>query len=53
MGTDARLVVVADDPAAGHRALMRAAEDLQDTEKHSVGSGSTATSRASTAPGPR
>ena len=33
MGTDARLVVVTDDPAAGHRALVRAAEDLQATEK--------------------
>ena len=33
MGTNARLVVVTDDPAAGHRALVRAAEDLQATEK--------------------
>ena len=33
MGTDARLVVVTDDPAGGHRALVRAAEDLQSTEK--------------------
>ena len=33
MGTDARLVVVTDDPGAGHRALVRAAEDLQATEK--------------------
>ena len=33
MGTDARLVVVTDDPAGGHRALVRAAEDLQATEK--------------------
>ena len=33
MGTDARLVVVTDDPADGHRALVRAAEDLQATEK--------------------
>ncbi|QIN78203.1 FAD:protein FMN transferase [Rubrobacter marinus] len=33
MGTDARLVVVTDDPASGHRALVRAAEDLQATEK--------------------
>ena len=33
MGTDARLVVVTDDPADGHRALVRAAGDLQATEK--------------------
>ena len=33
MGTDARLVVVTGDPAAGHRALVHAAEDLQATEK--------------------
>ena len=33
MGTDARLVVVTGDPAAGNRALACAAEDLQATEE--------------------
>jgi thiamine biosynthesis lipoprotein len=33
MGTEARLAVVTDDRGAGHAALVRAVEDLEDTEK--------------------
>ena len=33
MGTEARLAVVTDDRGAGHAALVRAVEDLKDTEK--------------------
>ena len=33
MGTEARLVAVTGDPAAGHRSMVAAAEDLQATEK--------------------
>lgn len=33
MGTDARLLVVTDDPAAGDRALALAADDLRATER--------------------
>ncbi|HEX6710221.1 MAG TPA: FAD:protein FMN transferase [Rubrobacter sp.] len=33
MGTHARLMVVTDDPAAGHQALVWAAEDLRATEE--------------------
>jgi hypothetical protein len=33
MGTEARLLVVTDDPKAGDEALVRAAEDLEATEE--------------------
>ncbi len=33
MGTEARLLIVTNDPKAGHEALVRAARDLETTEK--------------------